>query len=80
MVKEVLVAKKGYEEEFDFINKKIANVEADKDIELAKAKEEVEAKFSEKLETYKSFLTDVSEVVEEEVEDEVQEEVADVEA
>lgn len=77
MVKEVIVAQEGFEEDFEYINGKIANIEADKEAEIAKAVVEVEARFAVKLEKYKALLGEISAVAEVEVPDEPAEEVAE---
>lgn len=81
MIKEERVALEGFEEEFEYLNGKIANIQADEQAEIDKAVAVIEEKFAVKLDKYKSLVAEISEVHEVEIPEveEVVEEVENVE-
>jgi len=80
MQKEVLVALEGFEDYFEYLSDKVANIETEKQEEIAKLVEEVDKKYEHKFEIYKKALSDVTDIKYEEVPDEVEEEVVETEA
>ena len=80
MQKEVLVALEGFEDYFEYLSDKVANIETEKQEEIAKLVEEVDKKYEHKFEIYKKALSDVTDIKYEEVPDAVEEEVVETEA
>lgn len=70
MQKEVVVAQAGFEDYFEFLKSKIENLEEEKQQEIDKLIEEIEKKYSNKFEVYKTAFTEISEVNYVEVPDE----------
>ena len=62
MQKEVVVAQAGFEDYFEFLKSKIENLEEEKQQEIDKLIEEIEKKYSNKFEVYKTAFTEISEV------------------
>lgn len=72
MVEINIVAKEDFEEEFESLKNKIANIETNKQAEVEKAIAEIEEKYAGKLAKYKELFAEVSETIEVEVPDEEQ--------
>lgn len=70
MVKQEVKALEGFEQEFELISAKKANLEEEKRCEIEKAIAEVEEKFVVRAKKLDEVLADVSEIVEIEIPDE----------
>lgn len=79
MQKEVVVAKDGFEDYFNYLKSKLENLEDEKQAEIDKFVEELNKKYEYKVEVFKKAFDEVAdiaviEVPEEEVAEEVTEE------
>lgn len=70
MQKEILVAKEGFEDIFDILNNKIAEIDSAKDAEIAAVVKAIEEKYAARLGEYTETLSTVSKVEVVEVPDE----------
>lgn len=70
MLKTIVKAQQGLEEEFDFVSKQKANLEADKELAIQEAIAEVERRYQVKSEKLDFLFAQVSETEEVEVPDE----------
>lgn len=77
MIKEVLVIDEGCEDVYELLNAKIANIEAEKEVEREQILADLDAKYEGRLEKFKASLATVCHTEAVEVEDEVVEEATE---
>lgn len=77
MQKEIVVAKEGFEDYFEFLKNKMETLEDEKRAEVARLVEEVDKKYEYKVEVFKTAFKSVSDVeyIEEPDEEVTEEEV-----